>query len=439
MLSYTEIEFTEISQITRGRMGFAKIKFYEIEDIVRFTARTEEKTDTLNAPSEFLKTLATNNRFYQRLVNDDRTAKIQQFIIGEALKEYKNKKGLSPAKSLGLFPTATLIAINTFPAGSLKEYEEEYYNYEKKEGNQITLCYEENNTIYVPKGNKTVLIVDGQHRIGALKSLYPRVNERLTYGNKLVTNIVDADFLPFLRDRIRNFEILCTLLINFDIYEQGEIFAAVNFNQKPVNRSLYYDIFASSPDNEKNELKLAHDLVNHLNYNQSSVLKGLIDMLGTGDGIVSQAAVVENLMKLFGRGKVWNDLYIDYQSNGEEYLKMGRFLRMYFAQIKESFKSYWPKENVTTRKEYKDVLIKTTGMGAWLRLINDVYKDINPHNEKSSEELQTALKEKFASIEDKGTYYFDKTSSFVQGAGQGLQAKLYKQIAFDMGYRSTPD
>ncbi|MFY0482496.1 DGQHR domain-containing protein [Flavobacterium sp. PLA-1-15] len=439
MINYTEIEFTEISQITRGRLGFAKVKFYELEDIVRFTARSEEKTDTLTSPADILKIKAENARFYQRLVNDERTAKIQQFIIGEALKEYKNKLGLSSAKSLGLFPTATLIAINTFPTETLKEYEEQYYSYEKKVDNQITLCFEKDNVVYVPKGNKTVLIVDGQHRIGALKNLYPRVNDSLTYKNKLVTKIVDSDFLPFLRDRIKNFEVLCTLLINFDIYEQGAIFASVNFNQKPVNRSLYYDIFASSPDTEKNELKLAHDLVNHLNYNSSSVLKGFIDMLGDGNGIVSQSAVMENLMKLFGRGKVWNALYLDYQNDGKKYLAMGSFLRLYFAQIKETFKTYWPAEGITKRKDYNDILLKTTGMGAWIRLINDIYLEINPDHSKSSQELQVLLKSTFNKIEKNGDLYFNKKSAFVQGAGQGLQAKLYKQIAFDLGFRVSPE
>lgn len=439
MTEYTEIEFTEISQITKGRMGFAKVKFYELQDIVRFTARTEERTDTLTSASEVQKIKAENARFYQRLVNDDRTARIQQFIIGEALKEYKNKKGFTPQKSLGLFPTATLIAINTFPADSKEEYEKQYYNLEKEFDNQITLCFEKDNVVYVPKGNKTVLIVDGQHRIGALKSLYPRINESLTFKNKLVTNIVDSDFLPFLKDRIRNFDILCTLLINFDVWEQGEIFAAVNFNQKPVNRSLYYDIFASSPDSERNELKLAHDLVNHLNYNSASVLKGYIDMLGTGEGIVSQAAIMENLMKLFGRGKVWNSLYLDYEDEGKKYIVMGTFLRLYFSQIKESFKKYWPSEGITKRKDYNEVLLKTTGMGAWIRLINDIYKDINPYHDKTSEEMQIALKIKFEEIEPKGNLYFDKDSAFVQGAGQGLQSKLYKQIAFDLGYRDSPD
>jgi DGQHR domain-containing protein len=439
-MNYTEIKYDIVSQITRGKLGFSKVKFYELEEVVRFTARIEEKTDPLSNDSEINKVKIENQRFYQRLIADKRTDKIQQFIIGEAIKEYKNKLGLSKISSLGLFPTSTLIAVNIFPCDTIKEYEENYYDYEKKDGNQITLCFEKEQTIFLPKGEKIALIVDGQHRIAALKHLYYKVNDSLTYKGKLVKNIVDESFFPFLRDRIKNFDILCTLLINFDIYEQGEIFASVNFNQKPVNRSLYYDIFGSSPKTERNELKLSHDLVSHLNYNEDSVLKGLIDMLGERNGIVSQSAVMENIMKLFGRGKVWNDLYLDYRTEvGQDYKLIGQFLRLYFRQIKNSFREYWPQEGVTKSNEYHSVLIKTTGMGAFIRLINDIYTDINPDHKKTKKELEQNLKEIFSKIEKNKKLYFDKESAFVKGAGQGLQAKLYKQIAFDLGYRNTPD
>lgn len=438
-MNYTEIKYELVSQITKGKMAFSKVKFYELEEIVRFTARVEENTDPLSSQSEINKVRIENERFYQRLKSDKRTDKIEQFIIGEAIKEYRNKQGLSNIQSLGLFPTSTLIAVNTFNADTIDDYQIDYYLNEKKYNNQITLCYEEKNVIYLPKGEKIALIVDGQHRIAALKNLYYRINEDLKYKGKMVSKLVDSSFFPFLRDRIKNFEILCTLLINFDVYEQGEIFASVNFNQKPVDRSLYYDIFGSSPRTERNELKLAHDLVGHLNYNDDSVLKGLIDMLGDKNGIVSQSAMMENIMKLFGRGKVWNELYLDYRVEGEKYKYIGQFLRLYFRQIKESFKDYWPKEGVIKTNDYHSVLIKTTGMGAFIRLINDIYPDVNPNHENEKEKIKKGLKDVFSKIELKKDFYFDSKSSFVKGAGQGLQAKLYKQIAFDLGYRNSPE
>ena len=439
MIDYTEIKYEEVSQITRGKMGFSKVKFSELEQVVRFTARTEEKTDPLSTEKEIENIKIENDRFYQRIVNDDRTYNIQQFIIREAIKEYKFKKGLSTTPSLGLFPTSTLIAINVYQTDTKELYENDYYNLEKKEGNQITLCFVKDNTIFLPKGNETTLIVDGQHRIAALRDLYSKVNEDLKFGRKKVTDFVDSSFLPFLRDRIKNFEFLCTILFDFNIYEQGEIFASVNFNQKPVNRSLYYDIFGSSPNTENNELKLSHDIVAHLNYSLNSDLKGLIDMLGNGDGIVSQSAMIENLMKLFGRNKCWNLLYMDYRIGGIKYKVIPMFLKIYFAQIKKSFNDYWPSPLITQRKDYKFVLVKTTGMGAFMKLINDIYPRVNPDNNKSREEIEQQLEIIFSKIEINKDIYFDNDSSFVKGAGQGLQSKLYKKLAFDLGYRNSPD
>ena len=46
----------------------------------------EEKTDPLSTKSEQDEIKIENHRFYQRIVNDSRTDKIQQFIIGEAIK-----------------------------------------------------------------------------------------------------------------------------------------------------------------------------------------------------------------------------------------------------------------------------------------------------------------------------------------------------------------
>jgi len=420
-------------------MGFSKVRFADLESIVKFTARTEEKIDPLPSDPEVENVKEENIQFYQRIINDSRTYGIQQFIIGEAIKEYKFKSQLSKSPSLGLFPTSTLIAINSYPAESINNYEKEYYEVEKKAGSQITLCYVEGNKIYLPKDNHIALIVDGQHRIAALSDLCTKVNENLKYGRKKVTDYVDSSFFSFLKERIKNFEFLCTILIDFNIYEQGEIFASVNFNQKPVNRSLYYDIFGSSPNTENNELKLSHDIVAHLNYSLNSELKDLIDMLGNGDGIVSQSAMIENLMKLFGRNKCWNLLYMDYRSDGNKYKAIPLFLKLYFKQIKESFKEYWPGEGITKRKDYKYVLAKTTGMGAFIKLIDDIYPRVNPHHSKSKAEIQSELKDIFSKIEDKKDVYFDNKSAFVKGAGQGLQSKLYKKLAFDLGYRSSPD
>ena len=436
MIDYAEINYQEVTQISKGKLGFAKIKFVDLNDVVRFTARTEEKTDPFLSDIEKQIVVNENLGFYQRIVNDSRTYNIQQYIIKEAIKEYRFNKGFSKTTSLGLFPTSTLIAVNIYEADSKENYEREYYELERKDENQVYLCYQEGQTLYLPKNNKVALIVDGQHRSAALRALLLKLNPSLKVGKKKLDDLVDSEFYNFIRDRINNFEFLCTVLIDFNLYEQGEIFASVNFNQKPVNRSLYFDIFGASPNTERNELKLSHELVKHLNNSNDSVLKGFIDMLGTGDGIVSQSAVMESLMKLFGKNKCWHLIYMDYRSDGDKYKNIGQFLRLYFAQIKETFKKYWPQDGIYRRNEYSHILIKTTGMGAFIRLINIIYPYIYNDSNINKEKVELELKNLFERIATKGDYYFDNNSSFVKGGGQGLQSKLYKQISSDLGFPS---
>ena len=50
----------------------------------------------------------------------------------------------------------------------------------------------------------------------------------------------------------------------------------------------------------------------------------------------------------------------------------------------------------------------------------------------SEKQLKISLKEIFDKISDKEDFYFSPSSSFVKGAGQGLQSKLYKQMAYDL-------
>lgn len=63
-------------------------------------------------------------------------------------------------------------------------------------------------------------------------------------------------------------------------FEQAKFF----IEQKPVNRSIYYDIFGSAPG-ELSEIKLAHDLTLHLNNNENSPIRGMIKLLGRGNGL----------------------------------------------------------------------------------------------------------------------------------------------------------
>lgn len=85
------------------------------------------------------------------------------------------------------------------------------------------------------------LIVDGQHRFAAMMSLQDK-HERILEGNDEKLKKISEKILT----QIKAYKFNCTVLLNFDLWDQAQLFANVNFNQKQVNKSLYYDILVQS-------------------------------------------------------------------------------------------------------------------------------------------------------------------------------------------------
>ncbi len=445
--NYLDIKYFGYDQITNRTLAYTKLKYVDLKNRVKFTSRTSDEEDPFSNSSNNENILKQKTRFYQRLEESVRVGLIRDFLLGEIIKNYKYEKKTSGITPLGTFPSAMILAVNTFNSDSneeitIKQYEENYLKNERTEKRTIELCFHliSQNIIKVPN-EEIMLIVDGQHRIAGLNLLKKEVQERTLktkwrnlekdYGN---------DIFEYILMCIDKFEFVCTLMIDFDKYEQGLVFANTNFNQKPVNRSIYYDIFGSSPDTDRNELKFAHDIVAHLNYNNDSVLKDRIKMLGKGEGLISQAAMVESIMILFKPGRALNKIYSDYISKGNQYKYVTVFMRSYFAAFQEVFKDFWPLRN---EKKSKHILCKTTGMGAILKLIDKFYPFIIQElsNDISVIGNEKIVKEKISTklleIKLNGGHYFsgdDTIGAFCKGAGKGMQGQLYNELALDLGF-----
>ncbi|MCZ7404646.1 MAG: hypothetical protein O8C67_06905, partial [Candidatus Methanoperedens sp.] len=238
------------------------------------------------------------------------------------------------------------------------------------------------------------------------------------------------------KKKIDDFEFPTTFLIGFDIYQLGKIFAKVNFTQKPVNKSLYYDIFGSIPETEKNEIKLAHDLAMHLNNNEESPIKDMIKMLGKGPGLFSQSFFVEKMLIHFRNKGVWEKIFADYLTNGKEYKKLPIFMKIYLGCVEEVFITAWPirinkdSKLVYSTYNYGFILCKTTGMGAILKLIKDVYPLVENLSEK---EMREKILEILKRIEKDYVKIFSNQGDFGGTGGEGLQDKLYKFLKLKLG------
>jgi len=386
----------------------SSISFYELIKIAKLTFRKK-----------------SSDKAYQRDLNERRIGSILSFI----------KENYSKKSHLIIFPTPLILA-TTLDIVEDKKKENDKENENKELAavasiNEDTVTIKLNGeviiiTVPIPKKNllltnsqllnrehlsdesKPIFIVDGQHRFEAVRRF-------------------------FIDHPSEDFEFPVILLLNHDIYEQAKIFANVNFNQKPVNKSLYYDIFGTLPDS-RSDIRLAHYLVKNLNENNDSPLKDMIKMLGVGKGIISLAYLAENLTLLFdksdGIGLV--TVYNAYIEGSEDYKKILTIFKNYFSFIKKNLSEYWPKPDENgdySAYKYKHIMLKTTGMYALLNAFDFLFnKKTYLDSWSDDKEFDKYFSERFKFVIANKADLFSSESIYSKGGGIGLQKKLFEQM-----------
>lgn len=391
----------------------ALVPFTLLKDTVLFTYRANiaEKGNDKHTQYE------ASMEYYQRRVDAKRSDEIKNFIRQTILLEMKG------AQLATLFPTSMILALST--------------DEDDKEGNSLKI--EEDGSCQLDM-NTNVFIVDGQHRMMGMIKLYDEL-DRL---------VVKTDEDDYVYKYLQNYKFNCTILVNYDLWEQGQVFVNVNFKQKPVNKSLYYEIFGSeyredSKDWNRNKIYLAHQIAIKLNENPESPFYQKIKMLGTGTGYVSQAFVVESLLRHFKDGGLWYFNPEDITNEGIYTNCYAIELISYFVAIKQSFLSYWPKEEEKKGR----IICKTTGFGAWVRLMgmmrDDEDKQLLCQLKKSADnntvcqpyvEHVTRLLKPLLNYAET---LFGKNSQFKSSSGQGSEGKLYKKMLFYLQKKQTDD
>ena len=374
----------------------ALVPFKKLKEHALFTSKANPNDSSSN-----YKMLAEESmEYYQRRIDNERLKDIQKFII-RAISDEQNNVSLAT-----LFPTSMIIAM---------PLEEEEMHVD---GDEINIEL---------KGN--VFIVDGQHRLMAMLLLYKTL---------LDENTIKTDRVNYMIKYLEDYKFNCTILVNFDLWEQGQVFINVNFKQKPVNKSLYYEVFGSeyredSQDDKRNQIYMAHCLVKELNEQKNSPFQNKIKMLGTGKGYISQAFFVESLLPFFRVKGIWWKNAIGYTVSEEEYGGYLSELLSYFYAISEVFKKYWPADN----EDKGTIICKTTGVGAWLRLLQFIHKvseddftmDI-PFTKKGDicESYCEYMKEVLAPILKEADAIFGEKSEFVSGSGKGFEVRMFKRL-----------
>ena len=343
------------------------------------------------------------NDQYQRRVDKKRVGEIKTFIRNAVLKE-KDGDAVSV-----LFPTAMLLAF---------DYDDEINIQE----NEMTFEFDFPDVVY---------IVDGQHRLWSMMELYKDV----CGGN-------DEESV-FIKEYLERFKFNCTLLMNFDMWEQAQVFASVNFKQKAVNKSLYYDIYGmeyheDEKDREKSAMYVAHQIIKELNNNGKSALQGFVKMLGTGKGYVSQSCLADAMIpSILSDQGIW---YIDFEGKSDGIPKYNYMIveaMSFFTAVAEAFPKMWPRYG----EKSPSILCKTTGIQVLVRLMGYLHK-VNRRavnkmiDRKSSDiyintEYQTLINGYLKLFVDRQVELFglrEDGGRFSGTGGKGLVKRLYEEL-----------
>lgn len=182
------------------------------------------------------------------------------------------------------FPNSIILAANYRETGELEDDDNSRWAVELPEDDRAA------GTLIIPSEEKLAAIVDGQHRL---------------YG----FNEADAT------ERLE-MPLLCAVYIDLPNPFQAYLFATINYNQKPVDKSQSYELYGFNLEEEPPEAwspeKAAVFMCRKLNTDQASALRNHIIVAAQADAAlevaarsqkkgwaVSTATVVDGLLRLF--------------------------------------------------------------------------------------------------------------------------------------------
>lgn len=188
-------------------------------------------------------------------------------------------------------------------------------------------------TQYMPKVKKESLILplqgrfaqmlDGQHRIAGLQEA---VNQK-----------------PEVADK----EVLVSLFIGLNTKEAARIFLNINSEQKPVPRSLIYDLFGEAYDDPESAITRVTDIVAFLNETEDSPYYGRVHYPGkpNSQNLIDLAIMVNAMKPAFERNGTFNQLQLT------EIETQQKILFNFYTAINKRYEDVWdkPKENLFLR------------------------------------------------------------------------------------------
>lgn len=194
--------------------------------------------------------------------------------------------------------------------------------------------------ITIPIVNYAAQAIDGQHRLVGLQEA---LKENETIGER---------------------EILVTLSLNLKTKDAARIFININSEQKPVPRSLIYDLFGEIESDTNHSINRATDIADELNQNLESPFYSSIKYPGQpkGVGLVDLSTVVSSLKKHLEPDGVFASHKLTNLQNQKA------VILNYFTAIK----FYYDREEIWSNKNKNPFLTNAGFFGAIEHLIKNL-------------------------------------------------------------------
>lgn len=272
----------------------------------------------------------------------------------ESIADYIN----SGTKGAALFPTPLVLGINLY------------------EGEDNSIKYNpDSNELEFADNKSKFTIIDGQHRLLGI-----------------------ARYAQKYSEKVNELELPVVLFPDIDLQDATKLFIDINANQKKVNKSLVFDLYENIDEPMYDKVKNIKGVVKALNDNTSSVLNNKIKMLGTGEGTVSLAFMID---------------YIDSEilKNIEKFDQKELLISLnnYFSAFEGALPNKWEK------------LLKTTGMGAMLMYYPKAQLEFGKFTDKYATDR---LLEHLMDLEAVGQIDLNQ----IVGSGKQAQKRLLSQF-----------
>lgn len=346
----------ELESITQKRKTFyvGKVEVLDIMDL--FTVRPAEYD--LTKHQSLSEIYEGEDEYYSFLINVDKEnlqdKNFQREPDGGRLNEvasYINNE------EYAFFPNTIIVTcdlINDLDIFniSLENTFDDFINIPDRPRNLSFLTLEANNyVLYMPCVKQSMLVIDGQHRLRGLA----KVDNQIT----------------------QNYELLLSFIIGYDRSVIAKQFYTVNYYQKPVNKSLLYQLTGEFTK-EVDEFTFLHYVVKILNELENSPFYSRIKMLGKAPKnstpeerrkySVSQAFLVDSLLITISKNNttsiylpIFYPLFINETLQPETI----RILARFFNAVKK-IRPDW-------ERPFDSIISKGMGVGALIKVLQLIF------------------------------------------------------------------